>query len=763
MNTVRAMGRKGRHYGAILLLAMLAGCSGAGTEAGGGVGGGDPGGNGGGNGGGGSGAPLDITPEFTVRNDQPTERTETILASVPFPKGARPDLANVGVADHATAWRVLQRWPDGTVRVAQAQFTATLPANTTVTYRVVKDVQPMTAAFERHPWVAQLSGGLSVGAEVKDTFNVAYRGYLEGSGELLASTALSETRRHRTYHRAALGQGLGRDYLTSTFYKTEFRDLPIVIVDWVLGNDYLGSDAPNGSTDPNLYPLGGVDVTEARFLVRGAGVQPYRPVQEAIEAAQNLANGYVGFRVMQNTWLDDAQTRRYRFVLTQIVPGAAQAERDRWVALAGAMVNQPLRALATQDSWYRTEALGLLGGPIAGPANAATRAENEFQAWSNAGWFGTWGSRGDALITATTGTPRNHPLSPDLAHAVQANHHKLLTVLEQKAWAQAMRPYHLYGLQVGSSQRILLWDGVPIYPGSRDLSQESLGRRSLYASGLYAAYRTRVPGGSQRAHGWEHFDHEHWSTDLLFDYWTVSGDCWAQEELRQLGQSLKALMRLQDYSTAWMQAARAEGWCMQGFAQVYLATGDASIKDYAVRRAREIVDVQRNRSHASRAMVFQGTYPGTGFPGTHTFYMPWQHGAVLYGYLGAWRFFQEPVLLQICEDVVPAVQYAWLTNHQDPVRGLVAEGLRYYVPISANGQPVPANHFDATVGVKWGDSPLGGAHTFLIGGLMHLADATSDPAVRQGALRYGRVIRGTVTDSDRWDKWRFVLRDHHLD
>ena len=81
-------------------------------------------------------------------------------------------------------------------------------------------------------------------------------------------------------------------------------------------------------------------------------------------------------------------------------------------------------------------------------------------------------------MTGTTGTPRNHPLSPELAHAIQGAHHRLLQKLEQMAWAQAMRPYHLWALQVGDEQNILLWDGVPIYPGSRDLSHESLGRTS---------------------------------------------------------------------------------------------------------------------------------------------------------------------------------------------------------------------------------------------------------------------------------------------
>lgn len=745
----------------------LSACSSGGAETGnsggGGGGGGDPGGGGGSGGGGGTGNPLNLTPEFTVRNEHDAERTETMLASVPFPEGVHRTTDTLGVSGQQTAWRVLQRWADGSIRVAQAQFTDTLPARSVRTYRVVRDVQPLTGAFTPNNWVQQLSSGLQYGAEVRDTFGVAYRSFVNGPGELLVDTPLQQVRRHRTYHRAATGTGIGRDYLTSTFYTQAFRDVPVLIVDWVLGNDYLGRDDTGTSTDPNLFPLGGVDVREARFLVQGApNVHAYRAATEAIEAPAAANGGFTGYRVMRDTWLGDAQTRRYRFVLGMVHPNGAQPERERWQQTIAAMVQSPLFPLCTRDTWAQTGGLGLLGGPLAGPADAWNRAEAEFQNWSNANHFGTWGSRGDPLATGTTGTPRNHPLSPELAHAVQANHPRLLVKLEQMAWTQAMRPYHLFRLQVGDEQNLLLWDGVPIYPGSRDLSHESLGRRALYRNDPYTAYRTMVPSGSQRAHGFEHYDHEHWSTDLLFDYWTMTGDAWAQEELRQLGQSLKSLMRLRTYSTRFIQAVRAEGWTMQGFAQVFLATGDPSIKDYALRRVREVVEPQRMQSHASKALAFQSNYAGTGFPLNHRFYMPWQHGALLYGYLGAYRFFRDPQLLRICEDSVTAVQYAWLTNYQDPQRGLVANGLRYYVPTEHNGTPVAANYFDATVGVRWGDSPLGGAHIFLIGGLLLLADTTQDAALRTRALQYGRLLRnGPLSADSRWNKWRFVLPEHH--
>ena len=745
-----------------LLAACVAASScGAGGAAAGNTGG-NPGGGGGGSGPGGPGVPLGWAPQFTVNNDSQVERTETVLASVPLPYGHHQSTAALGVSGFQTAWRVLQRWPDNSIRIAQAQFTATIPANTVRTYEIVGGMQPLTGAFQPNSWVSSLESTFQFGAEVKDTFQRSYRGFATGSGEVLAETPLVRVRRHRAYH-LATGAGINRDYLTSTFYVTEYRDVPVLQVDWVLGNDYLGSDNPAGSSNRNLYVLGGVDVNEASFLVGGTGLlcYPYRAGENGISGPVGAGGGLSAYRVMTNDWMGDAQTRRYRFVLPVIHPAAAPTDASRWTAVTQAMTSNPYFPLPTQPSCYTTASLGLIGGPLAGPSDSWARAEGEYQSFLNGGWFGTWGSRGDAVVTGTTGTPRNHPLSPELAHAVQAGHHRLITALEQRAWIQAARPYHLYGLQVGDTQPLFLWDGVPIYPGSRDLSNESLGRRGLYAADPFTACRTRVQGGSARGHGWEHFDHEHWSTDLLFDYWTISGDCWAQEELRQLGQSLKSLMRIATYNTRFVQAVRAEGWVMQGFTQCYLATGDQALKDYAMNRVRNVVELQRKKNHPSKAMGFQSNYPGTNWPMPHEFFMPWQHGAVQFGYLGAYRHFADPLLLQICEDVATTVDYSWVRNYQDTTFGFVSNGLRYYVATTYNSTPVPANFWDSQYGIRFGDGPLGGAHTFLTTGLFLLADHTGNGTVRTKSLNYGTLLRSGALGSRRWDKWHYCLPEYY--
>ena len=741
-------------WAALCSFAAATACGSGGGDTGGSGSGGGPGGPGG------TGNPLAIVLDFSVLNDTAVERTETIRASVPFPATGYPQaqLANLIVSGHQTSWLPMQFWADGTVKLAQAQFTDVLAPGQRKEYVIARDEPALTGAFQRNNWVGQLAGNLEFGAEVRDTFQVPYRASFGGnsSGTVVQSTPLVQVTRHRGYHTVVPGQtGIGRDYLTSTFYVTEYRDMPFVMVDWVLGNDYLGADTiPGGNTDPNLRALGTVDVRGAWFLAKGAaGVMPYRADKESIAGPESLGGGFQGYRVMQDTYLADAQTRRYRFLLRMEPAGADPTELQRWQGTAQAMIDKPLYALASQQAWEETQAAGLLGGPIPGPADADTRAAAEYGSWNGAQWFGTWGSRGDAMPTATTGTPRNHPLTPELGHAIQGECHPLVQKLEQMAWAQAMRPYHLWDLQVGAEQMIMLWDGTPFLL----VAGESLGRRTLRDADPHPQYRS-LSVGQSRAHGWEHFDHEHWSMDLLFDYWTISGDAWAKEELRQVGQSLKGLMRLTYYYTASTQAARAEGWCMQGFAQVYQATQDPTIKEYAMRRVNEIIEPQRKKNHASRALMFQSNYPNTGFPMNHEFFMPWQHGAVLYGYLGAYKAFQEPILLEIAEDVVQTVAYSWVTNVSSGTFGQVAQGLRYYVPASHNGTPVLANHWDSLPGgIHFGDSPLGGAHSFLVGGLHHLAIMSEDPTVRQQAVYYGSWLRGSVASMDRWNKWLFCL------
>ena len=65
--------------------------------------------------------------------------------------------------------------------------------------------------------------------------------------------------------------------------------------------------------------------------------------------------------------------------------------------------------------------------------------------------------------------------------------------------------------------------------------------------------------------------------------------------------------------------------------------------------------------------------------------------------------------------------------------------------------------FDGTYGVHWGDAPLGGAHTFLIGGLYTLVDWSSNADVRARAFHYAGLLLPLVNDNARWNKWNYCV------
>ena len=203
---------------------------------------------------------------------------------------------------------------------------------------------------------------------------------------------------------------------------------------------------------------------------------------------------------------------------------------------------------------------------------------------------------------------------------------------------------------------------------------------------------------------------------------------------------------------------------MTGWVHAFLATGDTTFKDYAMLRTTDIVNPARPKNHAAKMFMTQGSHPLTGYPTPNRFYMPWQHGPVILGYLAGNKFFGSALCLQIAEDVPTAVEYAWVTNVNDPKFGFVANGLRYYVPTQYQGAPIPANFWDNTpgIGIKFGDSPLGGAHGFLVGALHALAARTQDVAVQAKALKYANILLGPVNNNKRWYKWNFNVEQAFL-
>lgn len=711
---------------------------------------------------------AEVDLDFEVANYESTDRHETVSASIPFPKGAVNNLNRLGIAGEEVAWLPLQHWADGSVRIGQVQLTTTVEADTTRTFRVEVGQTGNAGAFSEHPWVTQGWSSARLGARVRDTFGHLYEAEVSGDGELLQSTALKRVRRWRLYHETTTSGGIGRDFLTSTFYVTDFRDTPYVIVDWVFSNDYLGADDPAGSTDPNLYPLGPVDVDDVALLTAGfAQVTPFKATWHDIQAGVVQGDGRTAHVVMENDWLGDGQGRRYRFMTRFEDSGANPVERQDWAdAFEAFAEGGPAPTLGALRAFQQCKGLGLLGGPVDPPPDAVSRADSEYNSWLSGDHFGTWGSFGDNKNSHATGTPRNSGLREEVAHAAQSRDLRLLMALEQKAWAQAQRPYHLYGLEVGAEDPVQLWDGIPIPLNNRwarDFAPESFGRRALQNSDPWSGYRTLMTDNGE-PHDWTPYDISHWTIDLYFDYWTLTGDEWAKEEMRQLGESLRGVMHYHGYTTDKVMFIRAEGWTMQAAVQSYLATGDERFKTKAVRRTNEIIETGRHKTHASRALRVEPNATNSRFPGSNLagsarieneFITSWQNYAVFYGYLAAYEFFDDPLFLTIAEDSVHTISYSFVENYTDNLGNFRTAGLRYSCLFSVFGVEVPPDHYDSDP--SYNINFASGTATMNAAGLLRVARLTRDAALAAEARRLAFLIVPTLTNNSRWNKWTYML------
>lgn len=128
----------------------------------------------------GGGDPFSIPLEFKIFNEAQTARVETFQVSIPFPEGGYPasQLSSLIVSGFQTAWIPLQYWADGTLKVAQAQFTDTLSAGQRKTYSIARNIPAASGSFVRNNWVNQMISTLEVGAEVRDTFNEIGRAHV---------------------------------------------------------------------------------------------------------------------------------------------------------------------------------------------------------------------------------------------------------------------------------------------------------------------------------------------------------------------------------------------------------------------------------------------------------------------------------------------------------------------------------------------------------------------------------------------------------
>ena len=590
---------------------------------------------------------------FSVENQAPTIRQEIVRASIPFAEGAYKSLSNLQVRGIDTAWLPLTYWPDGSIQWAQAQFFDLLDPSAIHNYQItVGKAIPADRLTIAAPWLLEPILQGKIRTEVEDIYGTVYDAGLEldysaGPHGVVASTPYLITYRLRSYHRPKdpKKRGIDRDFLSLTAYLTFFHFCAHAEFTLVLGNDYLGADDPKGSKDPNLYPLGDVRFRRFSLVILGkelAFVPRFvheNQLEQPIEIVGD--DGPIGWRQNligpgKSHYLGDACTKLFDFVLFAPLGNprirSTNEEEQRRRDSAHALAAAPLIPMIDVDDLRRTRAANAHGGPAPATPRARSAAESAYFQWLDREHFGPFGTWGDAPSTHQTGTPRNTPIA--LHAAYRARHAGLMSMALAQALQQSVRPYHLFGLQVEPDQDIYL-EGLPMRRGDTWVSRETLGRSHLPEAAELHRKELLLPYGGP--HGFNAFDYEHFTVDLIYECYCMTGMPWLKDELAMLGEQLKGMLRPAKYYFSKARHSRGEGWCMKALALIHRATRNPSLRQLAIERI-PILEEAQTASGAAVAQFGDRRAVGEGVD----FDAPWQQAIYVMGMVAAYREFQDP-------------------------------------------------------------------------------------------------------------------------
>ena len=618
-----------------------------------------------------------------VKNRWNSPRKEILRLSVPFARGLCRNLAAFSVKGRETAWLALSYWPDGSLQWGQAQFIETLQALEEKDFEIVREARPVQASgdFSAGPRLSQILSGQFLETELLGPFAVRYRAKLApdpsaGPGGLLQETPLIRVYRFRDYHRAKeASTGIGRDYLSLTAYLTLFRFFEHAELLIILGNDYLGADkVPEAKLeqlpakrDPNLRPLGSVSFKSFSLLIKNPSLSfvprfikenALRPPSPLLDAQAKTIGWRQELIPDSGGWyLGDACSKAFPFILFAREGESAETNPNEEEKLrrqtASAMASAALYPLPWLSDLRKSRAFNAHGGPAPASPGTAAQAQREWRLWQDARHFGPFGSWGDFKATWRNGTPRNG--SSALHLALRSGSAKLMRKAHGMCLQQALRPYHLFGLDATKHKDLFL-NGLPV-KNRIWLSEETLGRREAQAK--YAKYRKGLVLPKVGPYGFNAFDYEHMSVDLLYDFYCLTGSAFAREELRVLGQQLMSLLANDKFFYAKAWSSRGEGWCMKALALCYQASRDPQIKKHALARLHRVLDRDRGKK-GFRYAVRQAAHKNAM---ARPWDAPWQQAAYVMGMDAGYRYFEDPLFRDIALDVADHMAGpGWLTG-----------------------------------------------------------------------------------------------------
>ncbi|MBL8901291.1 MAG: hypothetical protein JNM84_26935 [Planctomycetes bacterium] len=364
----------------------------------------------------------------------------------------------------AAEWRVLTRWPDGSVRDAAAIVPLELEAGGERWLELRPGPGPaapqphlesqllarLPASRDGKPWLELVS-------EIEDHAGTIHRARLrlDESWSSPHHGGLIQSHRFRDYHRG-VGSTLERDLLTLTGWIELRSDDPDLYLDLQLGNDYSGVAKKRGQLDPEALPLG-CAVQFKRWTVRlrgwyaavldGTDLRVPMPRSDLgwicfdlLPAPPGEAGGEAAFHALL-----DGQTLVRRFLLRPFENDPGAPHTATFLEL-GRRASRPLVARPHLAGLRASGAYGLHGaiGPASAPhlQLARRRAEIRSAILQDPKRNGPWGFFGARVRSFDLGSGSSAPLL-SWYQGVEADFdfEKLST-----SQVLALRPVHLFGV-----------------------------------------------------------------------------------------------------------------------------------------------------------------------------------------------------------------------------------------------------------------------------------------------------------------------------
>ena len=478
-----------------------------------------------------SAAAADVA-KFTVLNTSDVARDEYLCVSIPFKPG-QVALNKLVIEGKPTGWRVLTRYPDKSVMIAQAQAKLALKPNEKATFKIVPGEAlpvPMDVVEPVLKLTLELTteGGKVLKAAVK-------------RGKTLEQTGLRTVARYR----GVITNADGKEPLGITVYKETWHNHSRGHMDVMIASDSLHK------------PLPVVKFKQLALVAEGIRLAPLWPQKEGqIEVTTEGQRTRVV--LLGSDYIGDNTGKAYRFAYGPIDDGYVET-----------MAGRPLYPLATPATFKaRQAAIGILGY-----VPALAKGVTEKKAWDYLGATylgrykgpkGPWDHLGYACMKGPGATGDQVDFGVlAMFRTYQSGHPGALYNIMPAMFRESCRMNQFYGLDAQDliPKKVVFWTERFHH---RMMGPVTLGRGQKHWDIIYKG---------RYHHGWSGYDDQHFSLNHKYEAWTLTGNWLLHGQLAGHYQTI-ALGQLNHFWYSHGIGQRAMGRVTHAALLASRATGD---------------------------------------------------------------------------------------------------------------------------------------------------------------------------------------------